>query len=104
MYADDLLLLSISIADLQQMINVCQAELQVCHLTLSVKKSVCMRIGPQHEITHCSLFVDGKEIYWVKDLKLFGIAFHSGCNFKVATLVAVCRSTSRNCFVLLTAF
>jgi len=56
--ADDLLLLSISLADLQEMINLYTTELLACDLSLNVNKSVCLRFGPRC-ISNCNLFLNG---------------------------------------------
>jgi len=45
MYADDILLLAISVADLQEMINLCLSELFICHLSVNPFKSTCMRLA-----------------------------------------------------------
>jgi len=45
MYADDLLLLSKSLCDLQLMIDICCAELEGIDMCLNVKKSQVLRIG-----------------------------------------------------------
>ena len=60
MYADDLLLLSISLTDLQAMINLCATEFNAIGLTLNIKKSVCMRVGPhfnliKHPVSNISI-------------------------------------------------
>ena len=47
MYADDLLLLALSIEDLQNMINICKSELDWLDLKINSNKSSCIRIGPQ---------------------------------------------------------
>ena len=46
MYADDLLLISISITDLQQMIDICTGVLDSCNLDINSSKTVGLRIGP----------------------------------------------------------
>ena len=45
MYADDLLLLSASLCDLQSMIDICCVELDKLDMKLNVKKSQLVRIG-----------------------------------------------------------
>ena len=45
MYADYLLLLSISIFDLQCMIDICKKELDWLDMKINIKKSSCIRIG-----------------------------------------------------------
>jgi len=51
MYADDLLLLSISMQELQLMVNmhVCLAELTALGLEINIKKSECVRVGPRYK-------------------------------------------------------
>src|SRR5437870_5328053 len=44
-YADDLLLLAISLQDLQSMVKICLTELSAIGLTINIAKSVCIRIG-----------------------------------------------------------
>ena len=48
MYADELLLMSISVNDLQLMVNLCIEEFENLDMLINVKKSVCMRIGHRH--------------------------------------------------------
>ena len=63
MYADDLMLISGSLSQLQAMINVCTAELESLDLTVNVRKFVCMRIEKSYNfnpsrlmsINNCSI-------------------------------------------------
>ena len=48
LYADDILLLSPSIEDLQQLIHVCESAINSLGLQFNYKKSVCMRVGSRH--------------------------------------------------------
>ena len=48
MYADDVLLLSLSLADLQQMLRICLEELQILDMRVNVKKSCIIRIGKSY--------------------------------------------------------
>jgi len=48
MYADDLLLLSISVSDLQKMLNICLEELNLLDMNFNVNKSNWLRIGKRH--------------------------------------------------------
>jgi len=45
MYADDLLLLSISVTHLQKMLDICVKELASLDMKINVKKSNWLRIG-----------------------------------------------------------
>jgi len=59
MYADDLLLLSISLTDMQEMITLCTTELLACDISVNVNKSVCLQFGLRHEIFSCILSLNG---------------------------------------------
>ena len=47
-YADDLLLLSISLHDLQKLVNLCVIEFNNIVMTININKSACLRIGNRH--------------------------------------------------------
>ena len=52
MYADDLILLAISICDLQKIVNICVYELELVDMQINGAKTVCIRIGERvNEIT-----------------------------------------------------
>ena len=48
MYADDLVLLSISIKDVQMMIDLCELEFKALGMAINVQKTACLRIGKRH--------------------------------------------------------
>ena len=50
MYADDLILLSITIQDLQSLINISVNELSNIGLSINCSKTFCIRIGPRHAV------------------------------------------------------
>src|SRR5258708_22012225 len=47
MFADDLLMLAISVVDLQAMLNICAEELTWLDMKFNVAKSACLRVGPR---------------------------------------------------------
>jgi len=49
---DDILLLSPSVKGLQQLLIVCETEINLLGLNLNYRKSVYMRVGPRH-LVHC---------------------------------------------------
>jgi len=51
MYADDLVLLSPSVCDLQKMINICVDEAKCLNLKFNAKKSCIMRFATLPEVT-----------------------------------------------------
>ena len=82
MYADDLLLISISITDLQQMIDICTRVLDSCHLEINPNKTVGLRIGPRHQVKNCTVNVKGRPLVWKSDLKYLGIFIMGSKTFK----------------------
>ena len=82
MFADDLLILSLSITHLQRMINICYQVLSSCHLELNSKKSSCLRIGPRHSFIEPKLILNGQELAWKSELKYLGVFIVSSNKFK----------------------
>ena len=50
LYADDILLLTPTVSELQNLLNTCERELQALDLVINVKKSCCLRIGPRNDV------------------------------------------------------
>jgi len=48
LYADDILLLSPTVCELQNVLHMCERELDALDLTNNVKKSCCLRIGTRN--------------------------------------------------------
>ena len=82
MYADDMLLASISVAELQQMINIVKAELKWLDMEINVKKSMCMRIGKRFDSQTCDLVLDNDPIKWVKEMRYLGLYIIAASTFK----------------------
>src|ERR1043165_7162071 len=49
MYADDLLLMSISVSDLQLLVDLCIKEFEYLDMKININKYVCMRVDPRHK-------------------------------------------------------
>ena len=88
MYADDLLLLTISITHLQKLINICHEVLDSCDLKLNPNKSVCLRVGPRFKATDCKVFLLDQPLCWKSELKHLGITIVSGRKFKCSLQLA----------------
>ena len=73
MYADDLLLLSISIRDMQKLIDICTITLSECDLTVNNLKTTCLRIGQRFTHTTCELFMNNCKLIWKSEMKYLGI-------------------------------
>ena len=82
MYADDLVLLSISVTHLQKLVNICYDVLNSCDLKLNPTKSVCMRVGPRFKITDCKIYLNEHPLVWKSDLRYLGLFILSGKRFK----------------------
>ena len=68
LYADDLLLLALSLADLQKMTDICENELSWLDMTINTKKSGCIRIGPQFDAFAAKLCTNHSQIEWVTEM------------------------------------
>jgi hypothetical protein len=81
MYADDLVLLSPSVKELQTMINVCCEELSLLDLKLNYKKSNALRVGKRSNTACCDLRANGCIIQWTKEAKYLGMSVLHGYKF-----------------------
>ena len=72
MFADDLILLSISISDLEKMIKVRKLELDWLDMKINVNKSVCIRIGDRFNVDACPVAIDGVPISWSPEMRYLG--------------------------------
>jgi hypothetical protein len=88
MYADDLLLLSISVGDLQGMINVCKSELEWLDMAINSKKSNCIRVGKRFDEVTAQLFFDRSALNWCTELPYLGVVIKSAKVFKCSLHVA----------------
>ena len=81
MYADDLILLAPSVAELQIMLDICTRELNDIDLRLNVSKSSCIRIGKRcHAECRHIVTADGF-IPWSSTVKYLGINIVAGMKF-----------------------
>jgi hypothetical protein len=78
MYADDLLLLSISAYDLQKMIDMCEIELSNIDMCVNVNKSSCVRVGPRYNVFATPVHINNKPIKWSNELKYLGVTMLAG--------------------------
>ena len=82
MYADDVLLLSLSLADLQQMLRICLEELQILDMRINVKKSCIIRIGKAYNSSVSDIVVGENPLPWGKSLSYLGVCFMAGKDIK----------------------
>ena len=70
MYADDLILMSASLCDLQAMVAICVEEMESIDMKLNVNKSQVMRVGPSY-CTSCKMIsLNDVQINYVEKLKI----------------------------------
>jgi hypothetical protein len=81
MYADDLVLLSPSVYELQQMITTCESELLLLDLKINAAKSQCLRIGHRYNKQCCEMKSQTGNIPWVLEARYLGIYITSGRKF-----------------------
>jgi len=86
MYADDLLLLSASLCDLQSMIDCC-VELDKLDMKLNVKKSQLVRTGRSHNKAVHGVLLNGRPIACVNELKYLGWYILSAKSLKLACIL-----------------
>ena len=78
MYADDLILLSICIADLQYLVDFCVEEFKAIGLALNINKTACMRVGARYAFSALPIAVGTQRLAWVNELSYLGIKLLSG--------------------------
>lgn len=82
-YADDILILSSSLCKLQNLFSHCETELAHLDMSINVKKSFCLRIGPRFN-SQCTNIVsrNGNIIPWVAKIRYLGIYLKSSISFR----------------------
>ena len=83
MYADDLMLLSISIRDLQFLVSMCFASFKELGMEININKSACLRIGLRHNAEVNDLSIDNNSLKWCQDFIYLGITIVSAKSFKI---------------------
>ena len=86
LYADDILIIAQSVTELQRYLLICERELLWLGMSINIKKSCCMRIGPRYDaICNNILTTSGLDLPWVDEVRYLGVhlisAKHFKCNF-----------------------
>jgi hypothetical protein len=83
LYADDILLIAPSIAELQLLFNVCELELAWLDMSINAHKSCCVRIGLRANVNCCNIVTAcGNPLPWVNKIKYLGITLVQSRIFK----------------------
>jgi len=83
MYADDIILLSASVVDLQEMLVICNSEGINLGLKFNPTKSKCILVGPNLNIKPADLFLGSFQLPWVNELSYLGITFLKAKSFLI---------------------
>ena len=81
MYADDLLLMSISINHLQRLVDLCLLEFEKLGLSINLEKSACLKIGLRFKNCQQCIKIKGAPLSWKSEIKYLGIYILSGLKF-----------------------
>ena len=82
MYADDLILLSITVTDLQRLLDMCNFLFSNLDLPINISKCHCVRIGPRYNLECKNLTINGKDINWVDEIRFLGVTISKDKVFK----------------------
>jgi len=70
LYADDILLLSLSVTRLEQLLHACECELTWLDMSIKFSKSCCLRIGPRCDIPAAGVnSLSGQSLPWVNEMR-----------------------------------
>ena len=83
MYADDLLLISASIIDLQAMLDICADIGSSLGILFNSTKSKCITIGPNEVSIRANLTIAGAPLKWENSIKYLGITVCSASRFEI---------------------
>jgi len=78
MYDDDLLLVPISVSDLQKLLEICQAEFIKIDMRVNASKSSCIRVGSRFNAYVCLVSIDQKQVVWGRKIKYLGRTILAG--------------------------
>jgi len=82
MYADDIILLSIAVNDLQLMLNKCTVMFSDLDLPINTAKSHCLRIGPRCHSQCSTLLLNESSVPWVESISFLGVTICRAVSFK----------------------
>jgi hypothetical protein len=83
MYADDLLLLSPSVVNLQRMLDLCDNMGRELDIRFNCTKSKCICIGPHQMHNLAIMTISNAEIKWVDEIKYLGLSIKSNKVFTI---------------------
>ena len=85
LYADDILIVAPSVSALQYLVHLVEKYLSDIEMTLNVKKSACIRIGPHYADSCCNITtINGDVISWVNQIRYLGVHVIAAKKFKIS--------------------
>jgi len=102
-YADDILLLSASVASLQAMLNICDVYGCMHNILFNSRKSVCFKIGSKWSSATDCMKLNNEDIKWVSSCKYLGVMFvtgltlHVDCGYVKRKFYAACNAVLADC-------
>jgi len=86
LYADDILIIAPSVSELQNIVNICEHELNPVNrldMIFNLKKSCCMRIEQRHDVKCAAILcADGTALAWVDSIRYLRVFIVRSCKFK----------------------
>lgn len=82
MYADDLLLLSISVSEMQKMIDICVKELDWLDMKVNVNKSSFLRIGKRFKVPTKDIVISCVPLSKSDEIRYLGIYIERAATFR----------------------
>ena len=74
LYADDILLISPSVSELQKMLVTCESDLASLDMLINASKSSCIRIGSRCNVKCANLTTSsGHELQWANEIHYLGV-------------------------------
>ena len=85
MYADDLVVLSVSVSGLQSLLDCCYQVSVTLMLTFNCLKSSYSVVGPASEVNISKMQLGSISIEWTSSFKYLGVVFNAGRKLSVDT-------------------
>ena len=83
LYADDIIILAPTVTELQRLLIECEQELKWLDMSINVKKSCCLRIGPNMDAKCANIVTNsGTSFTLVDEIRYLGIFIQSSTKFK----------------------
>jgi len=83
LYADDLILMSPSVCDLQKLVNLCVDEFSNCDMCIHASKCAVLRFGPRYSKQCAQICIQGSPGAYCDKTKYLGVMLRSSVKFSV---------------------